>query len=741
MKKSINITLNGLIFSLEEDAYEKLNAYLESIKNFYKGPEEEKEILADIEASIAEKFNERLKGIKQVVTISDVEEIIKVMGTVEEIANEPSDAENKEGGKNEMSSKKRLYRNTDDVVIAGVCSGLAAYFGIDPVFIRILFVILILADGIGILAYLIFWIAMPKAVTSAQKLEMRGKPVNLQEIEQAVKEKSRMIGEEGKEALSRLQGGNIFRKILNVPVKLIEVAFNFIKRVISIIFPILGIFFGGLIIAGSIFGIIGLSILSLFMIFNINSPYIISDLPLQDLASQPTYYLAVVSLYLASVLPMIFFSALGITLIRRKNSFNLIASSILIGIWMLSIISLAVATADLIPMVKAKIEAVNKQEIISKNFDYKDFNKLYIGGNQKLIISKGDEYSISLSGRKSDMDRLEFETEMGQLRITQKPKESKGLCIFCFNREIIGEITVPDLESYVGIGRSNVELKGFEKDLYISLGEEARANIELKDINLKGSISGVNGRLKLTGKAKNIDLKMDGFSHVDTDELNAEKISLEMKTNSRAELNGESKELDAEIKAFASLEASNLKTQIIVIDASGNSRAEVYSNNKLDLKSSDLAVINYLGSPKELLKKEYGNSTIQRSGSEFYQDDNKALNIKIDAREYSPIMSSIRGIGLLPEYEPNNEKLFYIWKTNQGAFVENWDKPAYVNEIKINDKNKKIYWTFNPGEHELNESEPVYIYLEIKSEENNLMDSARIEFKYNKGFVTYQENE
>lgn len=196
MKKTISITLGGQLFNIEEDAYERLDSYLESIKTHYKDQSGD-EIIGDIEASIADKFASKIKDRSISVALSDVEEMIKVMGTVDEFDSESK--ENKTGPSHTEEEQtlipKKLYRDTDDTIIAGVCSGIAAYFGLDAVYIRVLFVILVFLHGFGILAYIVLWIVMPQAKTNAQKLEMRGKPVNLQKLEETIKEKTADIAE------------------------------------------------------------------------------------------------------------------------------------------------------------------------------------------------------------------------------------------------------------------------------------------------------------------------------------------------------------------------------------------------------------------------------------------------------------------------------------------------------------------------------------------------------------------
>ena len=210
MKKAISITLSSSVFQIEEDAYNKLDQYLDSIKDHYGSGKESEEILADIESSIAEKFLDKTKK-KASINMKDVEEVIMVMGTISEIREQDEiqadqkvseDKEEKDDGDTAI---KKLYRNPDDQIIAGVCSGLGAYFGIDPVIIRLVFIALIFAGGSGVIAYIILWAIMPLAKTGTQKLEMRGKPVNLKEIEETIKEKSKEIKKEGKQAIEKIK--------------------------------------------------------------------------------------------------------------------------------------------------------------------------------------------------------------------------------------------------------------------------------------------------------------------------------------------------------------------------------------------------------------------------------------------------------------------------------------------------------------------------------------------------------
>jgi len=196
MKKTITINISGAVFNIDEDAYDKLKSYLSSVSDYFNKENGGHEIIFDIESRIAELFNERISESQNVITLTMVDEVISVMGSPEEFtASEDNSAQDNSNNNNPVYPRntytraKRLYRDTDSRVIGGVCSGLAHYFNIDKILMRIIFVILLfVTSGILIPAYLILWIAVPKARTTSQRLEMKGEPINIENIGRSVKE-------------------------------------------------------------------------------------------------------------------------------------------------------------------------------------------------------------------------------------------------------------------------------------------------------------------------------------------------------------------------------------------------------------------------------------------------------------------------------------------------------------------------------------------------------------------------
>jgi len=180
MKITVNINIGGLSFNIDEDAYEDLRNYLKSLEREFSGEESSAEIISDIEGRLAELFRQRLNSYKQVITKTDVTEVIEILGSPEAISG--TDTEEKI-----PHSSRRIYRDPDNRILGGVCSGLAAWFNTNMWLIRLIFLILAFGGGFGILIYIILWALLPEAKTTAQKIEMRGEHVNIENIKESVK--------------------------------------------------------------------------------------------------------------------------------------------------------------------------------------------------------------------------------------------------------------------------------------------------------------------------------------------------------------------------------------------------------------------------------------------------------------------------------------------------------------------------------------------------------------------------
>lgn len=200
MKKTLTINLGGTVYHIDEDAYHLLDSYLTNLRIHFQREEGAEEIVHDMELRISELFADRLDSRKQVITIEDIEEIIAQMGKPEDFGGEAEEEGGKEAGTENGYSQttkgpRRLFRDPDNKVLGGVASGLAAYYGWDPTWVRIVFLLLGISLQGFIVVYLIAWMVIPIARTIPEKLAMRGAKINVENIGKTVTDNFEKVNE------------------------------------------------------------------------------------------------------------------------------------------------------------------------------------------------------------------------------------------------------------------------------------------------------------------------------------------------------------------------------------------------------------------------------------------------------------------------------------------------------------------------------------------------------------------
>ncbi len=340
MKTTVKINLSGQIFTLDEDAYQSLKDYLDEISNKFRDMDEGNEIIADIEARIAELFLQKISEKKQVITIEDVKSVIEIMGHPEDFedAGQPGGESSRRTRNGKRS--RRLYRDPDNAVFGGVASGLAAYFGIEVWLMRLIWVIVLLATGgIVIILYIILWIAVPKAVTSAEKLEMRGEKVTVENIEKTVKEEYETVKENVKESYSKIKNSKELKKTKNVFEEIVNVIGQIILAVLKIIVAIIGFafFIGGLAV------LTGLSVAFFFRsaifpvhFFGVN---VHSFHELFGVIGDPASLTFIsIALFLVIAIPLIALIYAGIKMLFRFKANDRIIGLMALVLWVISLI-------------------------------------------------------------------------------------------------------------------------------------------------------------------------------------------------------------------------------------------------------------------------------------------------------------------------------------------------------------------------------------------------------------------
>lgn len=365
MNKTVNINLAGIFFHIDEDAYLKLSRYLEAIKRSFTDSQGQSEIIADIEARIAELFSERIQNEKQVVGIKLVDEVITIMGQPEDylVDDEIFEDEPQPRQRYQNRPSKKLFRDTDNSYIGGVSAGLAHYLSIDVLWVRLLWIILTFASGgTFIFIYLIFWALVPEAKTTAEKLIMTGEPVNISNIEKKIKDgietvsdKVRNVdlkeqGEKIKEGIGQVSD-DISESIKNVDFKKqgnrlkssSQTFFDTIGNILLFFLKVLTKFIGIMLI------VIGAGVLIALIVafFTVGITDAINFPPMNfidasNAANVPMWLMSLL-LFFAIGIPFFFVFYLGLKiLVTNLKSIGYATKYTLLGIWLVSIIGLII---------------------------------------------------------------------------------------------------------------------------------------------------------------------------------------------------------------------------------------------------------------------------------------------------------------------------------------------------------------------------------------------------------------
>lgn len=340
MNKTVSINLAGIFFHIDEDAYQNLKNYFKAIKKSLQNSEGESEILADIEGRVSELFSERIKSSQHVISNKEVDEIVSIMGQPEDYKiDEALFEESPEQEKSDIH-KRRLFRDSDGAYVGGVSAGLGHYFGIDPLLIRLVWVLLIFGAGMGPLLYVILWILIPAAKTTAEKLAMMGKPVTISNIEKKVQEEFENV----KASLERVKNSVNSDKINDLGSTIQSKSRSFFETLCDIAMFLFKLFFkaiGLLFIVVSISSLIGffISLLTVGIADAVHFP----GLDFADLVNSstlPLWLVSILALLIAGI-PIVFLLILGLRMVSsRAPQLNRYTKLALLGVWIIVLITL-----------------------------------------------------------------------------------------------------------------------------------------------------------------------------------------------------------------------------------------------------------------------------------------------------------------------------------------------------------------------------------------------------------------
>jgi phage shock protein PspC (stress-responsive transcriptional regulator) len=423
MKKNISINISGIIFHIEEDGYENLKRYLDSINRYFSTFEDSSEILADIESRIAEIFLSKLNEEKQVITAEDVNSLIATMGSVndfraaEETQEQATSSSSTAGtgaagdtfnesrtyvppkqlrrdqkrkilggvcaglgnyfnldplwfrllfaallfaggfavlvyvvmwiivpGSYELEEPefgKKMFRDPQSKIIGGVSGGVAAYFGIDVILVRVLFIVLTFAGGLGVFLYIILWVSLPEARTITDKMQMQGEPVTLSNIESNIKRNFNIREGESENTLTKiiLFPFRLIGLLLTALGNIIEPLADVVRVVIGVLIILVGVslVFSIVVTAAVLFGLFAGGVFATPWMTEFHE----MDLPIEVFTRAFPGWIAIAGT-VAALIPSIFLILLGASTIAKKLVFRATVGWSMLALFFVSVAMLAV---------------------------------------------------------------------------------------------------------------------------------------------------------------------------------------------------------------------------------------------------------------------------------------------------------------------------------------------------------------------------------------------------------------
>jgi len=331
MNKTIIININGIVFHIEEDAYEVLKSYMTDVKRHFLNSADSLEITTDIENRIAEMFSEMLsRENRQVIVDADIKAVINQMGTVEDFEHADEDAApaQQRNADDYSGGTRTLFRDSDYRLIAGVCAGLGNYFNIPAIWLRLVFALTAFMGGLGVILYIILWIVIPRAVSRADRMAMKGQKLtlqgfknNLEEEMGAVKNQMGNFKNDAKPFIYRLRDfiGELFYHLG-----------YFFRTTGKLLIKILGIF---ILLDCFAFAIVMIVMLAMVLIWNTGQFEIFPFTIVNNEYANWIY----ISIFLAAFIPVLAIILLILKAIFNTQSLSRSSAMVMLTIWLFAI--------------------------------------------------------------------------------------------------------------------------------------------------------------------------------------------------------------------------------------------------------------------------------------------------------------------------------------------------------------------------------------------------------------------
>jgi phage shock protein PspC (stress-responsive transcriptional regulator) len=559
MKKTLTVNLNNIVFHIDDDAYEMLQTYLAEISEHFKSEDERKEIMNDIEARIAELFTEKLQRNKNVVNLSDVQEIIDIMGKPSQYTGEDEEPETPKSDKKQQQKSRRFYRDPENAVLGGVAGGLAAYFDWDVTWVRIAFVTLaLISAGYMIPIYIIVWLIAPKAITASQRLEMQGEDVTVESIKSELNNvKNYMESDKFKQSAS-----TVGERILDILRVFFKIVFGFVGAVLGVV------------------GIVLVAALIFILFFLIFEPTIINGFAPDvynswGLLLPEKMIMLIISLILVVGCPifMIVYWAVRIISGRRYEHSFRTPSLVVLILWLAGLFMFySVGANTLIHLHNHNGQPFgftwsdNNAPYVDEVRNCEPFHGIDISGNIELTLNQDSVQQVTVSSPDDFLSKINTKVENGILHIYSNE--------FLMNKTIKVNISTDSIRSLVAKGACKITSES-----------------PLKVSDLKIELLGAS-------EAK-LDVNVSGLLNVDVNGA------------SETQLSGSCQTFKITGMGASGIKAENLKAKYADVHVSGASNVELYATENLNAEATGASEINCHGNPKMVKKSDSGGSTIR----------------------------------------------------------------------------------------------------------------------------------
>lgn len=435
MNKTTSINLGGYFFHIDEDAFRKLSNYFDAVRRSL-SPDGREEIINDIESRISELFTEKLGTTKQVIGLKEVDDIISIMGQPEDYKIEDETTKNDfQTNYTSTSSTKKLYRDKDNSFLGGVLSGFGHYLGVDPLWLRIIMVILFFGFGSGLVLYIILWILIPEAVTTSQKLEMKGEPINISNIEKKVKEGFNEISDK----FSNLDHDKIASNAKSGAEKI----GNTISEIVISFFNVISKIIGGFIVLFTSMALISVIIGGIAMMFFTSMPdnFLYNHIQTPFSFETPIWLQGILLIVVFGI-PLFFLLILGLKLLttRIKSIGNTINYSLL-AIWIIglaSVLFLAIkeisqnaytgidlekVAINIKPTDTLNIKFISNNLYSKDSNEYENFEVIHNEADKAIIFSNNVSIKIVETNEPNAFLQIEKSAEGSSIKNAKKTAE------------------------------------------------------------------------------------------------------------------------------------------------------------------------------------------------------------------------------------------------------------------------------------------------------------------------------